>query len=126
MTRANDSRMEAAGCRRLHGFSESGHERSRKDARGEGRREEPLLLVWAAAHVRQVETAAGVPPGRSIDDLDRAELSRNIEAVGPGHRDRPADELDHRKRRSEEHTSELQSLRHLVCRLLLEKKKKKQ
>src|SRR5258705_283892 len=30
------------------------------------------------------------------------------------------------KPRSEEHTSELQSLRHLVCRLLLEKKKKKQ
>src|SRR5471030_1469591 len=28
--------------------------------------------------------------------------------------------------RSEEHTSELQSLRHLVCRLLLEKKKNKQ
>src|SRR5437899_5775748 len=28
-----------------------------------------------------------------------------------------------RKSRSEEHTSELQSLRHLVCRLLLEKKK---
>src|SRR5262245_63209668 len=28
-------------------------------------------------------------------------------------------------KRSEEHTSELQSLRHLVCRLLLEKKKKK-
>src|SRR5262245_64288151 len=27
--------------------------------------------------------------------------------------------------RSEEHTSELQSLRHLVCRLLLEKKKQK-
>src|SRR5262245_62912525 len=29
-----------------------------------------------------------------------------------------------RGRRSEEHTSELQSLRHLVCRLLLEKKNK--
>src|SRR5947199_7740240 len=28
--------------------------------------------------------------------------------------------------RSEEHTSELQSLRHLVCRLLLEKKKMRQ
>src|SRR5205814_3980547 len=28
--------------------------------------------------------------------------------------------------RSEEHTSELQSLRHLVCRLLLEKKNKKE
>src|SRR5205814_10565143 len=32
---------------------------------------------------------------------------------------------DWRRRRSEEHTSELQSLRHLVCRLLLEKKKKR-
>src|SRR5258705_9354553 len=32
---------------------------------------------------------------------------------------------DRDRRRSEEHTSELQSLRHLVCRLLLEKKKKK-
>src|SRR5712672_4490421 len=31
----------------------------------------------------------------------------------------------HRTRRSEEHTSELQSLAYLVCRLLLEKKKKK-
>src|SRR5438876_1859199 len=30
------------------------------------------------------------------------------------------------QRRSEEHTSELQSPVHLVCRLLLEKKKKKQ
>src|SRR5438045_4858453 len=30
-----------------------------------------------------------------------------------------------RSSRSEEHTSELQSLRHLVCRLLLEKKKEK-
>src|SRR5947199_7747727 len=30
---------------------------------------------------------------------------------------------DLQARRSEEHTSELQSLRHLVCRLLLEKKK---
>src|SRR5258705_3322803 len=31
-----------------------------------------------------------------------------------------------RPSRSEEHTSELQSLRHLVCRLLLEKKKHEQ
>src|SRR5438045_5750243 len=30
---------------------------------------------------------------------------------------------EHGTTRSEEHTSELQSLRHLVCRLLLEKKK---
>src|SRR5258705_8231000 len=31
--------------------------------------------------------------------------------------------VNNTKSRSEEHTSELQSLRHLVCRLLLEKKK---
>src|ERR1039458_10599183 len=31
---------------------------------------------------------------------------------------------EHGVERSEEHTSELQSLRHLVCRLLLEKKKR--
>src|SRR5262245_64743930 len=31
--------------------------------------------------------------------------------------------IGHTLARSEEHTSELQSLRHLVCRLLLEKKK---
>src|SRR5437899_8732681 len=34
-------------------------------------------------------------------------------------------QIDAEPERSEEHTSELQSLRHLVCRLLLEKKKKK-
>src|SRR2546425_5620982 len=40
----------------------------------------------------------------------------------------PGDECEQpadRERRSEEHTSELQSLAYLVCRLLLEKKKKK-
>src|SRR5258705_7310821 len=43
-------------------------------------------------------------------------------AAVPGRR--PAQQTDRpRAGRSEEHTSELQSLRHLVCRLLLEKKK---
>src|SRR2546429_5283925 len=36
----------------------------------------------------------------------------------------PEDQEDAVERRSEEHTSELQSRLHLVCRLLLEKKKK--
>src|SRR5438045_7118210 len=36
---------------------------------------------------------------------------------------RAASTFDHIRDRSEEHTSELQSLRHIVCRLLLEKKK---
>src|SRR5262245_64933548 len=54
------------------------------------------------------------------------------ELLGRARSDRPQrerlDRCDLRvaeRRRSEEHTSELQSLRHLVCRLLLEKKKKK-
>src|SRR2546422_5979828 len=42
------------------------------------------------------------------------------DTLGLRHRPRRADGLD----RSEEHTSELQSRLHLVCRLLLEKKKK--
>src|SRR5215208_7668272 len=37
---------------------------------------------------------------------------------------RRAERHEHRPLRSEEHTSELQSRGHLVCRLLLEKKKK--
>src|SRR2546429_3768839 len=36
---------------------------------------------------------------------------------------RPDSGSERRRRRSEEHTSELQSRLHLVCRLLLEKKK---
>src|SRR5258706_5287617 len=39
---------------------------------------------------------------------------------------RSASRATHFPSRSEEHTSELQSLTNLVCRLLLEKKKKKQ
>src|SRR5262245_65513655 len=44
---------------------------------------------------------------------------------GCGERPRSPHPLPNRRvvPRSEEHTSELQSLRHLVCRLLLEKKK---
>src|SRR2546425_3915467 len=45
----------------------------------------------------------------------RVERDRDVDHVG--------DRRVHRERRSEEHTSELQSLAYLVCRLLLEKKK---
>src|SRR2546422_6904002 len=47
--------------------------------------------------------------------------------VSPGYSYEKAPDQDHflrRERRSEEHTSELQSRLHLVCRLLLEKKNK--
>src|SRR5205814_10641327 len=48
-----------------------------------------------------------------LDEVGNPELPKKFRAL-----------KTHRTRRSEEHTSELQSLRHLVCRLLLEKKKK--
>src|SRR5258705_9112897 len=50
----------------------------------------------------------------------RVEVVALVDVVGKANDARAC-----RRDRSEEHTSELQSLRHLVCRLLLEKKKKK-
>src|SRR2546422_5471540 len=61
-----------------------------------------------------------VVPARVLESVDPAALVRI---------DRPADhgaaQFERPKDRSEEHTSELQSRLHLVCRLLLEKKKNK-
>src|SRR2546422_10341262 len=58
--------------------------------------------------------------------------ARRLPAAGPGFRPAPRGRATlprapsgHPSNRSEEHTSELQSRLHLVCRLLLEKKKKK-
>src|SRR5215469_18619500 len=55
----------------------------------------------------------------SLHDALPISLQRD-EAKGPG-----AHWYHHASKRSEEHTSELQSRRDLVCRLLLEKKKNK-
>src|SRR5437899_9913225 len=58
-------------------------------------------------------------------------LAKHLKRAGPVTLDRVVrapgvlqtdEELAEEENRSEEHTSELQSLRHLVCRLLLEKK----
>src|SRR2546430_6112523 len=56
--------------------------------------------------------------GRLVE-LARRSFLRDDRVV---HHDDP---IGHPQRRSEEHTSELQSQSNLVCRLLLEKKKKK-
>src|SRR5438093_8509890 len=56
--------------------------------------------------------SALVLPARLLDGL-----------VGGDGRARPPPSAEGRRARSEEHTSELQSLTNLVCRLLLEKKK---
>src|SRR5205809_5627606 len=55
-----------------------------------------LVAREASAHLQQVHVRLGAQPRRGMDHQGR----------------------------SEEHTSELQSRLHLVCRLLLEKKKK--
>src|SRR5438067_5434656 len=74
---------------------------------------------------------------RSQQVLDAVELRRRVPGADrPGEGDRRVGQLrlraadesrraDERRPRSEEHTSELQSRFDLVCRLLLEKKKKK-
>src|SRR5262245_63286277 len=78
-------------------------------------RQPPLLLDMATSAVAmgKVRVAKNeghlVGEGILIDEAGRPTRDPNVM---------------YREPRSEEHTSELQSLRHLVCRLLLEKKKK--
>src|SRR2546422_6760143 len=66
-----------------------------------------------------VRVASGHQPAQRLLDL-AAPVQRRLEEVDV---ELHAESLQ--VRRSEEHTSELQSRLHLVCRLLLEKKKKK-
>src|SRR2546422_6344311 len=60
-----------------------------------------------------------------LDGLARSDdrVSRAVDGAG---RLDEEQRLRRQRQRSEEHTSELQSRLHLVCRLLLEKKKKEQ
>src|SRR5437899_7073502 len=80
------------------------------------------MIADAAVNDRDADASA-IPTGglfdRGADSLlgivsqaSDGAVGRNVENV-----------RIQRQLRSEEHTSELQSLRHLVCRLLLEKKK---
>src|SRR5687768_17695652 len=74
------------------------------------------FAAWEAemAHARRIEEAA---PSLDVTGIDRTDgTAYSLRLV-----------MLHviQEYRSEEHTSELQSRLHLVCRLLLEKKKKK-
>src|SRR5258708_12019955 len=64
--------------------------------------------------------------GKTPEDYER--MIADLRKENAGHRTRlkkfEDDETQRTQARSEEHTSELQSPDHLVCRLLLEKKKK--
>src|SRR2546422_4141530 len=63
-----------------------------------------------------------IAPGSAISPLAFDELAGALGGAHDGFDERDAQT---HLTRSEEHTSELQSRLHLVCRLLLEKKKKK-
>ena len=73
------------------------------------RSEDAKILIWLAEEIRE-EHEAAIALLNSVTEEDFQVFGVEIELW--------------RIDRSEEHTSELQSRLHLVCRLLLEKKKK--
>src|SRR5262245_62785748 len=77
----------------------------------------PLSLLIALVVAASAQTPTGALQG-SVTDPAKAIISDAVVTV------KNKQTGAERAVRSEEHTSELQSLRHLVCRLLLEKKKK--
>src|SRR2546426_4957155 len=77
------------------------------------------LSLHDALPIYEVEAPAQIAAG----DAPQRTHRRSQDHGGERHEQRRAGAVDHR---SEEHTSELQSPCNLVCRLLLEKKKKHQ
>src|SRR2546429_6715672 len=71
----------------------------------------PYTTLFRSLHEQREQPERGSKPRRALQQP--AGLRRGRAGPGPV-----------AARRSEEHTSELQSRLHLVCRLLLEKKKK--
>src|SRR5262245_63446301 len=80
--------------------------------------------VWVDLPNRMYEPELG--HGIYHQYLDQLEFAEQVgfDGIGVNEHHANAYGLMPSPNRSEEHTSELQSLRHLVCRLLLEKKKK--
>src|SRR3712207_8271596 len=79
----------------------------------------PLLMTAMIRPPVMAPTTLPTPPCTAAPPMKAAAMASSSKlkpAVGPAWLSRPA-------KRSEEHTSELQSRQYLVCRLLLEKKK---
>src|SRR5690606_41652660 len=85
----------------------------------------PLSLHDALPISRHRDQSDALPSGEYHVWLhprpDQHDLARSLDRVDQAERGSTAEA---RRARSEEHTSELQSRENLVCRLLLEKKKK--
>src|SRR5258705_7239517 len=96
----------------------------------------PRLTPYAAHEIAMVSSTPGgsgfpiglMPGALPSDHASRQTLKTTAVRLPLGHSQFTGFAMPqgagHQPDRSEEHTSELQSLRHLVCRLLLEKKKK--
>src|SRR2546422_1275350 len=74
-------------------------------------------VSYGPAHAR-----LGLQPGKPLDDVRK--FVAELLAYAPQGRRAAPDHAGDAAEENEEHTSELQSRLHLVCRLLLEKKKK--
>src|SRR2546422_5395267 len=85
----------------------------------------PYTTLFRSPLLRLGRRGTGRDPARD-GARGEAGLRRAGRVVAEGHGSggRPAGVRARARARSEEHTSELQSRLHLVCRLLLEKKKK--
>src|SRR2546425_8784869 len=86
----------------------------------------PYTTLFRSRPRGGVMVAGLEPHGAALDQLARGVVVGRPALVTDRAQDRRAHRLADARRswRSEEHTSELQSLAYLVCRLLLEKKKK--
>src|SRR2546427_8000349 len=89
------------------------------------------LVIRALGELRRRWDELEAEQRRFLDDLVETDLARPVDGTTPEGRtySRPMGMFRRagargRSRRSEEHTSELQSQSNIVCRLLLEKKKK--
>src|SRR5205823_11841832 len=80
----------------------------------------PIFQLRIRQPCRRVAAAGRLREARRVDDVLRVRTGARAQSGVGSVAARTG------TRRSEEHTSELQSLAYLVCRLLLEKKKKKQ
>src|SRR2546429_4622831 len=85
-----------------------------------------LVLLLAATVYGLVQTAQPLhaPGTRNASGTTAVDQTPILTALKLAKMPRSEDEQPFAEQRSEEHTSELQSRLHLVCRLLLEKKKK--
>src|SRR5436305_7756531 len=88
---------------------------------------ENLAIRGSRAMLRKIESSALVSSGCSVAEPEScgAKFTTTFTLSGPSCCARSTGGSCLNGWRSEEHTSELQSRPHLVCRLLLEKKKQK-